>query len=476
MADFPYFTDILQRGTGKNIGIATLWTRKDVIARDLDPGSYAVIGNLYYTEGINYIIRSVFLNPDIRYIMLCGTDISKSGEAFAAFMEKGVDSNHRIVGTDCFIDKEIPLDALEEFRRNVQLIDMRGVIDGKQVAAKIKELQALEPFTAKRKFPMPELKPVEKFPSEEVGFVVRESCIADAWLKIIYNVMRFGFVKKSQHSSDQKELVNLMAVVEDDPDNPQLKEWLTFGKKEIENYLPQVMTPHVPAGTGYTYGNRLRDVDGRSQIDFIIDDLRKAKYSRRAVAVTWQHGKDMGSDHPPCWILLQGLVQGDRLFLTCYIRSSDMFAAWPLNAYGLRKIHKEIADGIDLKLGPTTTISASAHIYEHDWKKAQELLEKYHKPSAKLKFDPRGNFLITLDREKKELVIIHYSPKQEKLQELRAKDAIDAYRKIMAVSGVSDFEHMADMGAELAKAEIALKNNLKYAQDAPLDINAGSGE
>ncbi|MBI4170214.1 MAG: hypothetical protein HY514_00830 [Candidatus Aenigmarchaeota archaeon] len=471
--NFPYFSDILIKGAGKNIGIATLWTRRDIIARDLEPGSYAVIGSLFYNEGINYIIRSVFLNPEIRYIILCGTDISRSGEAFVKFMENGIDANHKIVGTEYFLEKEIPLEAIEEFRKNIKLLDMRGVINGKEVAAKIKELEPLTPFTEKKEFPMPEMKPVEKFPSEEAGFLVRDSFVAGAWLKALNCIMRFGFVKKSEHSSDQRELINLMIVVEEeDTDNPQLKEWLPFGKAEIENYLPQVMTPEVPKGTDYTYGNKLRDYKGRDQIKFIIDYLKKRKHTRRALAVTWDHEQDMGSEHPPCWVVLQALVEGDTLFLTTYIRSSDMFAAWPLNAFGLRNIHKEIADGVGLKLGPTTTISASAHIYEHDWKKAQDILEKYHKPVTTLRFDPRGNFIISLDREKQELVITHYSPKQEKLQDFRAKNAIEAYRKLNQIAGASDFEHIADLGVELAKAEIALKHGLKYSQDDELDINA----
>jgi thymidylate synthase len=319
---------------------------------------------------------------------------------------------------------------------------------------------------------------VKTLTSEKTGFVVREKTVADAWYQILNTVMKFGPIKKSQHSSDQRELVNLMAIVEEeDPDNPKIEPWLWFGKSEIENYYPQVMTANVPAGTEYTYGNRLRHhAVGGNQIDFIIKDLKEAKHSRRAVAVTWQHDRDMGSKNPPCWVVLHALVQEEKLYLTCYLRSNDMFSAWPLNAFGLRKIQKEIAGALDVDMGPLTTISSSAHIYEHDWNKASEILEKYKLPH-RWNFDPRGNFVIKLDREKKEIIVDYYTTEMKKVDTFvfqlnkNGKTNIDIYSKLTSLGLVSQVAHGFDLGAELVKAELALRYGLKYSQDDPLDVN-----
>ncbi len=475
--DWPfYFSDNLIKGNVKsNVAICSLWTLKEIVTKGIDKENFAIAGNLYYNEGINYLLRTVLSNPNIRYIVLCGIDITKSGEMLVKLMENGINEQH-IISETFQIENEIPVSAIENFRKNVKVIDMRGTVDSKKILETIKTLHKLPAFAEPKIFPMPPVAAVETLSSEKTGFVVREKKVADAWRQILNLVMKFGTIKKSQHSSDQRELVNLVAIVEDDdPDNPSIEKWLWFGKDELENYYPKIMTGKIPEGTEYTYGNRLLDYDiGKNQIDYIINDLRKTKYSRRAIAVTWQHDKDMHSANPPCWVVLQALVQDDKLYLTCYLRSNDMFSAWPLNAFGLRKIQKHIAESLGILSGPLTTVSCSAHIYQHDWSKATKILEKY-KILDRFVPDPRGNFVIKLDRDNNEIIIDYYTSDMKKAKTLNFKinekgnTYISIYKKIMSMGLVSQLAHAADLGAELAKAELALRYGLKYSQDDPLD-------
>jgi len=46
--------------------------------------------------------------------------------------------------------------------------------------------------------------------------------------------------------------------------------------------------------------------------------------------------------------------------------------------------------------------------------------------------------------------------------------AIKMYHKLILSEVVSEISHAFDLGAELQKAEIAIKNNLKYTQDREL--------
>ncbi len=479
--DWPfYFSDNLIKGNVEsNVAICSLWTLKENVTRGIDKEKFAIAGNLYYNEGINYLIRTVLSNPNIRYIILCGIDITKSGELLLNLMKNGLDENHKI--SWFAIEKEIPSDAVDEVRKNVQVIDMRGTVDSKKILEKIDSLPKLPAFAEPKIFPMPPVAPVDTFSSEKTGFVVRDKKIASAWYQILNLIMRFGSIKKSQHSSDQRELINLMAIVEDeDPDMPAIEEWLWFGKEELENYYPQIMTGAVPEGTEYTYGNRLIEFYGKNQIDHIIQDLRMTKYSRRAIAVTWKHEQDMKSTNPPCWVVLQALVQDNKVFLTCYLRSNDMFSAWPLNAFGLRKIQKYVAESLSLSMGPLTTVSCSAHIYQHDWSKAKEILEKYKLPE-KFVPDPRGNFVIKLDRDSKEIIVDYYTSDMRKAETFRFKlnekgnTYISIYKKIVSLGLVSQISHAADLGAELAKAELALRYGLKYSQDDPFNILTSKG-
>ena len=85
--------------------------------------------------------------------------------------------------------------------------------------------------------------------------------------------------------------------------------------------------------------------------------------------------------------------------------------------------------------------------------------------------DPRGYFTISL--ENKDIVTKHYSPDGKFLEEFRGdgmkpKAAVALYTKLAATNAVSVISHAFDLGVELEKAEIAVKNNLEYKQDKPL--------
>lgn len=474
-----FFSDSLMKGNPEcNIAICSLWTLKDIVTRDMPLEKFAIAGNLYYNEGVNYLVRSVLSNPNIRYILLCGVDISKSGEVLVRLMENGIDANYQVPSTNFSVEKEIPRDAVEGFRKNVKLIDMRNVVDSKKILEKINSLPALPAFGEPRVFPMAPPAKVDVLPSEKTGFVIRRKTISEAWGEALKHVMGFGVIKKTQHSSNMREIVDLVVVVEEeDPDKPYIAPWLWFDEAEIKNYLPQVTTSKVPEGTAYTYGSRLHNhAVGNDQIKFMIEDLKKTNYSRRSVAVTWQHDIDMKLENPPCWVALQALVQDGKLFLTAFIRSNDMFSAWPLNAFGLRHIQKEIADALSLKLGPLTTISGSAHVYEHDWAKTKDIIDNWYKPSTKMVFDPRGNFIIKLDRKEKKIIVDHYTPDQKKIESFEfplssGKTYWDILNKLSEKNLISSIVHAADIGAELAKAELALRHGLKYIQDDPLNLN-----
>jgi dTMP kinase len=153
--------------------------------------------------------------------------------------------------------------------------------------------------------------------------------------------------------------------------------------------------------------------------------------------------------------------------MTVYLRSNDMFKAYPENALALRMIQSEIAQKVGVKLGSLIIISNSAHIYSSDWKKVKEVLEEYPIKQNK-QSDPRGNVIV--ETEGKKIKVTHQSPDGVSMDEIYAETAMDAYSKINSNKMVSQIVHALDIGVELGKAEIAIKNNLKYVQDKPLDV------
>ena len=91
--------------------------------------------------------------------------------------------------------------------------------------------------------------------------------------------------------------------------------------------------------------------------------------------------------------------------------------------------------------------------------------------------DPKGYFLIGIDRENSLLRVgyckfkkLGNNPINDMVAEVSGKTAIEIINTLINEKYISSLQHAGDMGIELCKAEIALKNNLKYIQDKDLNL------
>lgn len=438
------------------IGIITGWTKKEEIYSLLPEElrkNVLVIGQLYSKEGINYIIRNIFLNPKIRYLFVTGRDLSGSQKIFKEFLE----GNRKD-----FLHKEIPIEKIIEFTKHFK--QNTFFVEQENLCAEIEKLlQTTEknPWTEAHDFEDPQIIESTDFPSEEVGFRLEDEKIADLWVKVLDYILKFGRTKMSSYGDQQRELINLMTVIgtSDDPENPYLPEYMTFNKQDLENYFPQLMTANKLEGIEYTYGSRLRDHEGINQIQSIIEELRKENYSRRAIAFTWNVKLDNENPKCPCLNLIHFLVQNNTLYMTVYIRSNDMFGGWPRNAYSLLKIFEEVREPLGLKSGKLAIISASAHIYERDFVAAMDVVNNHNKLWCRP--DPRGNFEIQVSGD--EIHVTHYTPEGIPIQIFTGKTAVELRNQIYKY--VSDTIHAIYLGTQLAKAENAIRSNTEFIQD-----------
>lgn len=490
MFDWPLYEkeNVILGNQESNIGVITLWSPRKIIADNLDSNLYSAIGQLYFNGGISFLIRNCLANKNIRYLIITGQDLAKSGEALLALKEKGVDEEHCIKGIqNSKLHKAIPKEAIDNFRNNVEIIDMRGKTPS-DISVKIQELEKKPSYGEPETFPENKIEAPERFPSDPTVHKIRERTTGSAWLEILYNIMRFGATKASSYGGNQKELINISTVISDeDPDNYKWEEYFQFTKEELEGYIPQVTTNLEIPDVNYTYGQRLRAAelkDGTKvdQIQFIIDLLKKKPHKRSAIAFTWNYDKDSSGDEPPCINFVHCLVQDDTLHMTSYIRSNDMYEAWPRNAFALRRLQgnivKEISKETQLKLGTLTIISGSAHIYEKNWTDAKDIIEKYRdkelikaSPLGNLvnfKEDPKGNFIIKLNNEK--ITVTHLNTDSSPIKEYEGKVAGELIAQLANNNVLSEISHALDLGSELQKAEIALKTGKQYTQDKLLDI------
>ena len=98
-----------------------------------------------------------------------------------------------------------------------------------------------------------------------------------------------------------------------------------------------------------------------------------------------------------------------------------------------------------------------------------EIIEAKYDRLRDFKMDPTGYFLIRINNNKIEAAFCKAQNKVEKV--VVGTTAMEVYNTIIRENLISTLQHAADLGSELQKAEIALKENIKYIQDDPLDFN-----
>ncbi len=465
-----------------NVGVVCHWTLKETINEKLREKKYLVLGNLYSGDiGISCIIRNVLAHPRLDTLILCGNegsiDETKSGRVFLNLMKNGVDEKHRIVGSENFtVEKEIPADAINAFRKRVSIVNILGENDASVIEKEInKNLSGKKKDYDTFVFPDPEKTENEELPSEGAVFTVRRDTVARCWIDILEKIMAFGKIKGSQYGERQKELVDIVSVIEaEDLERPHLPKYFPLTECRIKDYIPTMTTNRPIKGVKYTYGQRMRGHNRIDQIGNVINQISSVPFSRRTVISLWDVNVDSASDNPPCLDLAQVLVQGNKLYLTAYIRSNDMFSAWPENAFGLLALRNMIVEKankknpvLNLTNGSLVIISSSAHIYERNWEEAKKILKSA--PNLRCAWDKRGHFIISVENG---LINVYNSNSPENLR-WSGKTAREIMDKIIFY--VSIMPHAMYLGAELNKAETALKLGIRYVQDCPLDFAGRAG-
>ena len=114
--------------------------------------------------------------------------------------------------------------------------------------------------------------------------------------------------------------------------------------------------------------------------------------------------------------------------------------------------------------------------YKINKKIEKKIKAKYHRIKDWV-MDPKGYFLIAVDKKEK-LIRVGYckftklgnNPVNDMVAEIVGKTAIEIVNTLIRENYISSLQHAGDMGIELYKAELALKNDLNYTQDKDLSL------
>jgi len=471
-------TQLVLGNTNASTGVLTLWSKREVVARGLDHQSFVTIGNLYSQDrGIDFLLANLLAHPFLDRLLVCGADRSGSGQSLLDFFQNGVREGQDRLGRPCWlvessaggrISVSFDLADLDALRTSVEIVDLR--------LENLSELgRHLRPVSGKVRsvrepkiIDLSEGEAVEVYPSEETAIVARGRTVAEVWLKILDLILKFGVVSGTQFQSQQREILNLISVITDeDSDDPYVPAWFPVERSALEEYYPTVLEAmETPPGVSYCYGERMRRRWG-DQVAWAIEALKRSPETRRVVVSLWDQLEDSKSSDPPCLNHLWFRVRQNDLTLTATIRSNDMFGAYPQNALALRKLQKLVANGVGTGIGVLVINSQSAHLYDDTWEASRAIVADYWRKVVKdprLIHDPRGNFLVSVTG--KRIVVEHQAPTGELLQRFEGQTALSLYIKLAPF--VSITEHALYLGAELQKAELAIRLGLRYKQDKSL--------
>ena len=150
---------------------------------------------------------------------------------------------------------------------------------------------------------------------------------------------------------------------------------------------------------GPVYGYQWRcwpTPDGRhvDQIAQVLQQLRQNPHSRRHIVTAWNVADIDQMALPPCHVLFQFYVAGERLSCHLYQRSGDVFLGVPFNIASYALLTMMVAQVTGYKPGEFVHSFGDAHLYLNHLDQARLQLERtpYPLPAMRLNPDVRSLF------------------------------------------------------------------------------------
>lgn len=439
-----------------------------------------------------------------------------SGETLLNMASKGVTLHGKVTPYQMdWLDENISIDGMKTFINNVEIVDQIGTVSPEKVSVFVDESSIGKKWSKPIEFPEPEASGSGGLPSEETVFTVRGQKVWQTWIRLLREVTRFGRPSPMIHHYGAErisEIFNLTAVVyNENSDIPDLPMWLPYTNDDIKKYAAGFLSASR-GDEAYTYGERIKAYPlelyqkewlndsnhlttsdskgfvrsltktitdkGLNQQELLAKKLKSFPENKGAIAILWEPIIDNFGLREiwrtPCLVLVQAVIRDKKLFLTAYFRSNDMYGGWFLNAFGLLAFQKELAGmiGPDIKSGPLTTISHSAHIYESSWQLAEKLIHD-HWIDVSCEWDPRGN--LNVETDGKFIVVKHLSPDGIFLDECRQNgmDEKAAKRLCFTLESAGLFSTIGNAmyaARQIERAETAIKLGIKFTSDESLEL------
>lgn len=124
------------------------------------------------------------------------------------------------------------------------------------------------------------------------------------------------------------------------------------------------------------------------QISQVVEQIRNNPESRRLIVSAWNVAEVADMALPPCHLLFQFYVTGDRLSLQLYQRSADTFLGVPFNIASYALLLMMVAQVTGLKPGEFIHTIGDAHIYSNHFDQVREQLSRAPRQLPEMVLNP----------------------------------------------------------------------------------------
>ena len=216
-------------------------------------------------------------------------------------------------------------------------------------------------------------------------------------------------------NTEQKE-VSMTFVVENPLQDDMISKLSFCDPVSLEQYcqemLDGIMDFEIDKGNWvYTYHNRMaaypirtdHKIDYASQVDFVINELTRNPYSRRAVIDIRDNSNDMYSDDPACWQHAQFFIRNNKLHMKVLFRSNDACKAAFMNAFALIMLQARVAEALGVEVGSYTHRANSYHCYARDFDMLQGYVNRINSYNNDLTYSYWDDWKEQMDEAKPEI-------------------------------------------------------------------------
>jgi thymidylate synthase len=208
---------------------------------------------------------------------------------------------------------------------------------------------------------------------------IKTKTIGEAWTGACKYIFEKGRPMKDD-DQDIRELLHFVLTIEKPEQKDELVE--KYGNKEMirwmmSNFFDQKKVPELKNAD--SYGVRLFNYHGKDQVQWVIDKLKKKPEAKSVTIPMLMPNDDSG--YIPCVSMLDFKIRDNKLMLVAMCRSIDFGKKVYANMLALNKIQEKVANEIGTKVGPLIMYVVSAHIYDEDYKKVEEILDEINATS-----------------------------------------------------------------------------------------------